>query len=311
MRIHITGVAGVLGSALARALTEAGYEVQGNDVVRREEAWRLSGVDVTYLWKATQDLEFEDLAGVDVVIDAGIAVADRPLGFSSPLYTAVSNIVPHLRLMELARRMPSTVFVLPSSFNALYGHGRSKYLETLLPLPSSVYGWTKAAAELLYHAYARSYGVKTVITRVASSYGPGGRADELPHKMIIYGLRGRIFVLRSPDAVREWVYIGDVVAFYRRLLERLDEAVGKTFHVACTPTGPVKNKELAEAVRREVGLTYVYGDYEPGETAGGSPISFRPSCRRARELGWRAVTTLEEGIRKTVAWFRENLWRYA
>ena len=69
-------------------------------------------------------------------------------------------------------KMPTVVY--PSSFNTLYGHpSGSLYGPDMLPNPSSVYGWTKAAAELLCMTYHRAHGVPCIVTRVEAGTGPG------------------------------------------------------------------------------------------------------------------------------------------
>jgi len=86
MKVHISGVAGVLGSYLAELFTKMGFSVQGNDIVRIDEAWRLKGVrdNIRYIWKATQDLTQEDLSGVDLIIDAGLNGCGQADGHLKP-----------------------------------------------------------------------------------------------------------------------------------------------------------------------------------------------------------------------------------
>jgi len=321
MKVHITGVAGVLGSYLAEIFTKMGFSVQGNDIVRIDEAWRLKGVrdNIRYIWKATQDLTQEDLTGVDLIIDAGLMVADRPMGTSSPEFTTLGNLLPPLRLLELVRRMPNNPFVLyPSSFNSLYGHPPgTTFTEDTLPSPSTVYGWTKASAELLYLAYHKSFGVKAIITRVGSSYGPRGRSDELPMRLIIYGLLGRTFKLRSPYASRLWTYIEDAGSFYMKLVEKIvdepDAVVGKVLILAGNKGDRVvTNVELAEIIRGFIPtLEYKLGEYEPGELINGKPVHFTINSERTRKLlNWQPQYTLEEGLSRTIEWFRNNLHYY-
>ena len=313
MRIHITGIAGVLGSGLAEAFVNAGYDVQGNDVQRIEEAWRLSEVRdrVRYMWKSTTDLTQEDLEGVDLIIDAGLAVADRPLGTSSPEYTVINNLLPPLRLLELVRRMSrKPIVIYPSSFNALYGHGNTEYTEDLLPNPTTIYGFTKASAELLYLTYHRSFGVPVIITRVGSAFGPKGRLDELPHKLIYYGLLGRRFYLRSPYASRLWTYKKDAVNFYMKLIPQANDFIGMVLHLAGNRGDEVvTNVELARRVKKYVPtLEWVEGEYEPGELINGKPLTFRIGISRTRKLlGWEPQYTLDEGLRETVEWFKRYL----
>lgn len=317
VRILVTGAAGVIGSALCDRFAGDGYSVRGVDVCRLDEAWRLAGSRdrIEYMWKATNDLVRDDLAGVDVAIDCGLGVADRPFGNSSPSYTAAANVLPPLRLLEIAARMgPSSapVLVYPSSFNTLYGHPPgSKYTAGMQPLPSSLYGWTKAAVELLYASYHRSHGVRCVVTRVGSGYGARMRSDEFPARLILDALRGRSAAVRSPGAKRLWTYGEDVVEFYSRLVAEAAEYDGQTLHCAGNADGRiVDNMELARLVRKIGGgdAEIVPGEYEPGEIVDGRPISFE--IEGGAPL-WSPRFTLEEGMRRTFAWFGENLARYA
>ena len=316
MRILVTGAAGVIGSALCDRFSGDGYAVRGVDICRLDEAWRLAGSRdrIDYRWKATNDLVRDDLAGVDVVIDCGLGVADRPFGEASPAYTASSNVLPPLRLLEVASRMaPSEAptLVYPSSFNTLYGHpAGTRYTADMQPLPSSPYGWTKAAVELLYASYHRSHGVKCVITRVGSGYGARMRSDEFPARLMLNSLRGRAVTVRSPGAKRLWTYGEDVVGFYARLVESAGEYAGRTLHCAGNADGRiVDNMELAHMVRGISGrdMDIEPGEYEPGEIVGGKPISF--DVERDAPL-WSPRFTLKDGMRRTFSWFEANLDRY-
>ncbi|MDA7952568.1 MAG: NAD(P)-dependent oxidoreductase [Nitrosopumilus sp.] len=316
MRILVIGAAGVVGSALVRRFMEMGMDTKCMDVCRFDEAWRLSGVDCrsSYAWKASNDLVRDDLEGVDVVLDCGLGVADRPMGTSSPSYAMAANLSPSLRILEVARRMdPAAITIIyPSSFNTLYGYPPgSTYLPEMPPNPSSVYGWTKAAVESLYMTYHKAHGVSCVVTRVGSGYGFRMRSDEFPAQLALGVLAGREITVRSPQARRLWTYGEDIVDFYARLVVDLRQYVGRTIHCAGNVGDRiVTNMELA-------GIVAGFGDgrsriregpYEPGEMVDGKPVSF--------EIGgssplWRPRFTLEEGMRRTFDWFRENLSRYS
>ena len=316
MRVLITGGAGVVGSALAERFAGMGMAVTCLDICRIDEAWRLEGVreQVRYLWKATNDIVSDDLRGIDVVIDAGLGVADRPLGGSSPGYTALANLLPPLRVLEVVSRMdrmPAVIY--PSSFNTLYGHARGqRYSARMLPSPSSPYGWTKAAAELLYMSYHRSHGIPCVVTRVGSGYGPRMRSDELPARLALDVIRGRDIELRSPGASRLWTFGPDIVDFYGRLIERVGEYVGQTLHCAGNADGRiVTNMELAEmivGIGGRGGARIAAGEYERGEVVDGRPISFE--VEEGPSPLWKARFTLREGMERTFRWFEENAGRY-
>jgi len=315
----VAGGAGVLGSNLSWLLLKKGYQVTVMDIVRREEAWRLADLgvldNVNYVWKNVADVTADDVKGYDLVIDCAIGYADRPMGISSPTSVMLGNLLPPLRLLEALRLAGFKGYAIyPSSFNALYGHKTGAiFSEFTPPLPNNVYGWTKGAAELLYHSYRRQYGLRTLVTRVGSAFGPRGRSDELPHRLIIYGLLGKRFTLRSPYAKRVWTYAEDVIGFYDRLLERLDDIYESsvfTLHLVGNKGDEVTtNVELAKRVKKYVpSLDWVEGEYEPGE----KDVDFTYDSTLTRTLlKWSPQFSLDEGIERTVAWFKENLWRYS
>jgi len=315
-RIFIAGIAGTLGSGLAELLLSKGFEVKGNDIVRYEEAWKLGGIrdNLTYFWKSCTDLKSEDLRGSDIVIDASLGYADRPFGFSSPMTTTLQNILPGLGVLEAIRGLEERpILIVPSSFNSLYGH-RETFTENLLPYPTSLYGFTKATQELLALSYYKSYGVPVIITRVASAFGKGGRSDELPHKLIIYGLTGRTISLHPPNAKRMWCYLGDVLQFYDKLIDRAEEFIGEVLHCSGNRGDVIlENIELLRMVEEVIGrkISYVEEFPEPGEVIDGKPVDFTAdSSYTRRVLNWEPQYTIREGLEKTTTWFKENLWRY-
>ena len=178
MKVWITGIAGVLGSSLASRLKERGFDVEGNDIVKPNDAWRLKGSNIKWHWKATEDLSLDDIQNVDAIFDAGIAAPDRPLGTNSPKYVLINNLMPPMSLLELVRHSKRNIWVnYPSSFNSLYGwifKGDAKFNEELATFPTSVYGWSKASAESLYLTYHFTYKFPVTVIRTGSEFGEGG-----------------------------------------------------------------------------------------------------------------------------------------
>ncbi len=316
MKTFITGIAGVLGSNLAAMLVSLGYNVEGCDIVRKDEAWRLRPIldKIAYFWKSTIDVGAE-VESADIIIDCGLGFADRPFGNDSPVSTTIGNIVPPLCLLERIRRMPrKPVIIYPSSFNSLYGHVGATFMENMSQFPTSVYGWTKASAEQLYTAYRIMYDLPIILTRVGSAYGERMRSDELVAKLIIHSFLGKEkFYLHSPRAKRLWTHIEDVLSFYDRLLNKLDSCIGETLHCAGNAGDRVlENAEIADMIVKTTGIRMeiIEGEYEPGETVFGTPIHFSIDSDHTRELlGWRPRVSLEDGIKRTVDWFKANLWR--
>jgi nucleoside-diphosphate-sugar epimerase len=322
MKILITGGAGVLGSSLAGLFLGIGHKVSVLDHTRKEEAWRLyddiSSID--YLWKSETDICGEDLSGTDVVIDCAIGSADRPFGASSPNSVTFNNLFPPLALLENVRKLKNPpITIYPSSFNALYGYGQITFTENLLPSPASMYGWTKASSELLYRSHSLAYNTPIIITRTSSSFGPGGRSDELPHKLILTALSGvDRFQLRSPHSKRLWTYVGDVISFYKLLIEKIESdkesILGKTLHLAGNKDEKIiTNTELAESIQKVSQTTFevIPSSYEPGETTQNAPLSFLSDNEFTKNLlGWHPSWTLEDGLHETFRWFERNKSKY-
>ena len=316
MKVLIIGAAGVIGSALTEKFLKMGLTVSCMDICRFDETWRLNNVkhQIKYIWKASNDLLLDDIREIDVIVDAGLGVADRPLGNSSPTHTLTANLYPSLRILEtinsLNGKKPTVIY--PSSFNALYGHPNgSKYNSKMLPNPSSLYGWTKAAVELLYMTYHKAYGIPYVITRVGSGYGARMRSDEFPARLILNVLAEKDINVRSPDAKRLWTYGEDIIDFYGKLIENLDQYTGQTLHCAGNKDNEiVTNTSLAKLIVK-IGKSQVKinsGVYEPGELIDGNPVSFDVDSQSSL---WKPRFTLEEGMKKTFSWFEQNLFRYS
>ncbi len=323
--VLICGGAGTLGSGLSRLFIDKGYNVSLLDIVRVDEAWKLSDVNVRdkveYLWKSTVDITEKDLDGMDIVVDCGLAVADRPEGTLSPEHTLLGNVLPPLHLLKIVKEMKKKpVIIYPSSFNARYGHKVNTILtEETFPLPSTQYGWTKGAVELLYQAYHRGHGVPVVIVVVGSGYGPRMRSDELVGRYILHTLQDKKeFKLRSPEAKRLWSYADDFLSFYDKLTDNVEAYNGMVLNCAGNKGDRiVTNTELANMIN---GIAEKKGfkpisiapmPYEAGEMIDGKPIDFGVDSSKTRQLlKWEPKFTLEEGLSATMDWFSKNLDRY-
>lgn len=324
--VLITGGNGVLGSALSNLFLEMGNDVTVVDIIRKEECWRLQALEIVdqvkYIWKASQDLTSNDLAGTDLIVDCAIGFPDRPFGTESPRTTVEANIAPSLGLLQAVRNMrvrPLTIY--PSSFNSLYG-GLGVYDEFTPINPTTIYGWTKGAVEQLYRTYFHSFGVPAIITRVGSGYGEMMRSDELVARLILSGLKRETFTLRSPYSKRLWTYIGDVAGAYKALAIRSDygdnlEIVNElnkanmVLNIAGNQGDEIlDNVQICELISNLNGLDFTLEQtefYEPGELVNGNPVHFDFNAEYTREfLGWKPRFTLKEGFQRTINWFSSN-----
>lgn len=308
-----------MGSTLAETFDDKNL-VQGNDIKRINENWRLNKDIIgegNYLWKSSFDLSPEDIKGVDVLIDCGIPYPDRPFGTDSPKTTMFDNLKPAMGILEAVKELDKEerpICVYASSFNVFYGNKDHIISEDHLLTPATVYGWSKASAELLYQAYHRSFEIPIIISRVGSAFGPKGRSDEMVHNIIINALKDKNKYLWSPLAERLWCYSGDVVRFYRKLLNNIQEHVGSVLHCAGNKDpGITTNIEVAEMIKELTNsdMEIIEGEYEKGELVDGEPITFEIKSKKTKSaIDWKPEHTLKEGLEKTINWFKSNLRKY-
>ena len=324
--ILITGGEGVLGSSLSDLFLKLGDDVTVIDIVRRDECWRLQRLGIVdhvdYRGKGSQDLETKDVEDADLVVDCAIGFPDRPFGTTSPRASIDANIAPAVGLLEALRHSShKPVVIYPSSFNSMYGN-KGTYDERTSTNPTSIYGWTKSAAEQLYRTYHTSFGIPVIITRVGSSYGEMMRTDELVAKLILAAINKKKFLMRSPLSRRLWTYLGDVINAYKAIIQQSDyghdpefmepiESEGLALNVAGNLNDQILNNlELGELISGLIGnrIEVTPMDYyEPGEMVNGSPIDFGIDAEWTRNLlGWRPDFTLNSGLERTTKWFSEN-----
>ena len=325
-RILISGGNGVLGSSLSKLFLKLGNDVSVTDIIRRDECWRLLDLgimdEVEYNWIASQDISPEYLKGFDLIIDCAIGFPDRPFGTGSPRAAINANLDPAVGMLEALRKLSDPPPVIyPSSFNSLYGnHG--VYDESTFVNPTSIYGWTKAAAEQLYQTYHHSFGIPILITRVGSSYGEMMRTDEVVAKVIMANLQNKAFALRSPYSKRLWTYLGDVMSAYEAIVKRSDYGQNALFkdeidsrnsviNVAGNVNDEITNNvELCRLISNITGAeteVRIEDYYEPGENIRGQPVNFDINADWSRTLlKWSPHYSLREGLEKTIIWFSGN-----
>jgi dTDP-glucose 4,6-dehydratase len=169
--------------------------------------------------------------------------------------------------------------------------------------PSSPYSATKAGADLLVASYHQTYGLETVICRGSNNYGPYQYPEKLIPLMVLNALAGdRLPVYGDGLQVRNWLYVEDFGRAIACVLAR--GAPGEVYNVGgpdeCTNLDVVR-RILGFCGRDESLLEYVTD--RPGHDR-----RYSLGSDKVRALGWSAETRFEEGLERTVAWYRDNAW---
>ena len=316
--VLVTGVAGELGSHFAEICVKKGYKVKGIDITRIDEAWRLRWLgiedEIEYVWKSVQDLTKKDVEGTKIVLQAD-AQADRPLGTSAPVWTVYNNLFSPMKLLDVVSKLKEKpICIYPDSCVKFLGN-KGELFEDTYAKPTNVYGWTKMCASELYKTYGRSYWVPIIILVTGSCYGPGMRTDQMVAKCIISMLEDKEFLVKSPESERTYTYLEDVGNFYIKLLELIEVDPYKVIGLTLNNGGNLENKtystiDVCKIIQNLVVSkgSLKLGDYELGEQIGDT-IPTKENSELAYELlNWRHEYTLQQGLSRTISWFKEN-WR--
>jgi UDP-glucose 4-epimerase len=305
VKILVTGGAGFIGSHVTDAFVAAGHDVLVVDDLSTGKRENLNP-------KARfHQLDIVDPKVVELIRDERPAVLDLHAAqmdvrrsVADPLFDARVNVLGTITLLEAARRANVRRVLFVSSGGAAYGEQTDfPAPETHPTNPVSPYGVSKRSGELYAFFYQAEYHIPFVALRYSNVYGP--RQD--PHGeagvVAIFSekmLRGEpVTVNGDGKQTRDYVYVGDVV---RANLLALESTATGPFNVGTGVETDV-NTLAAELLRASGSRSEVrHGPAKQGEQR----RSVIDSRRAAELLGWRPEVSLEDGLGRTVAWFRER-----
>jgi CDP-glucose 4,6-dehydratase len=312
-RVFVTGATGIVGSWLVRRLLERGAYVVAlvrdadpqSELFRSGTASRVSVVtgaleDYSVLERAINEHETDWVLHLGAQTIVGTALR-------SPLPTFEANIRGTYNLLEACRRMGGLVrsVVIASSDKAYGDSDVLPYTEDMPPLGRHPYDVSKSCTDLLSHTYAHTYDLPVAVARCGNIYGGG----DLNWSRIVPGtirsaVRAERPILRSDGTfIRDYIFVDDVVDAYLVLAAAVEsgEARGRAYNFSTE--SKVTALEMMRAVLRSMGSEYL----EPvvlGTATGEIKHQYLDSSRAKAELSWTARYTLEEGLARTVDWYR-------
>jgi UDP-glucuronate 4-epimerase len=297
VRWVVTGAAGFIGSHLAEALRQQGHDVVGVDcftdyydpALKEENA---AGLDVLRLDLADEDVPLE---GVDGVFHLAGQPGVRSFGDVFDLYVR-RNLVATRRLLEAAARAETRVVFASSS--SVYGDAESYPTpEETEPRPISPYGITKAGCEQLSRAYALAFGLDVVVLRYFTFYGPRQRPDMAFARIVEALEHGSPFELYGDGLQsRAFTYVADGV---EATMAAMDAApAGAVYNVGGGAEATMRDAiAVLECVSGRT-LELIEQPAAKGDVRRTAP----DTSRIERDLGWRATTPLEAGLRAQWEW---------
>jgi len=310
-RIYISGGAGFIGTTLAREL------VDRNDVVAYDNLHRdaLSGTELgdhpnfTLLQGDILDPDAFRAAAAGAthfVHCAAIAGVDTVL--QSPVRVMRVNVIGTYNALEAAlATLPTLERYVDFSTSEVFGTHALNVEEGHVSTIGSVgearwtYAVSKLAGEHMAHAYHDELGLPAVTVHPFNIFGPGQIGGGAIRAFIEAALAGRDLTIHGDGSqIRAWTYVTDMVSGVLACLEH-EAAVGQAFNIG-NPRGAVTIYDLAQRIKR---LSGAEGEivFQPLHYA---DVELRiPNVKKAREvLGWEPAVELDEGLEKTIAWYR-------
>jgi UDP-glucose 4-epimerase len=302
-RVIVTGGAGFIGSYVAET-----FLARGDDVVVVDDLSTGSERNVP----ARAQLERVDITDADALAGAFAGGADVVCHLAAqasvlvsaerPDYDCAVNVLGTLNVLEAARGAGAPV-VFASTGGAIYGNGAPLPTpEDYAPKPLAPYGASKLAAEAYVETWTRLHDVPNVVLRLGNVYGPRQNPHGEAGVVAIFSdklFAGERPVLRGGGTPkRDYVHVSDVAHAF---VLAADGGRGGTFNVG-TGVG-TSTARLLELLQEAAGTSIEPRD-EPLK-AGELDASVVDTSRIERELGWRPTIALENGLRETVAWYRD------
>jgi UDP-glucose 4-epimerase len=310
MKVVVTGGAGFIGANLVRQLTETHSvdQVVALDDLSTGGESNLEGVDVELLRGSILDRSLLDraFAGADAVVHLA-ALASVPGSVADPLGTDLVNVTGTLEVLQAARRAGDAHVVVASS-SAVYGNDpRMPKRESMRTVPLSPYGVSKLAAEAYTMAYAACFGLPVLPFRFFNVFGPlqpaGHVYAAVVPAFVDAAVSGReLTIFGDGEQTRDFVYVGtvcDVLVEAVRRRVTSEDAVNLAFGTRTSLNGLVRELEATLGHR----LPVSYAAARPGDVR-----NSQADTERLRALFPDIVPMpLQEGLRRTVDWFRVSL----
>ncbi len=246
--------------------------------------------------------EYEVQTVFHLAAQAIVGIANR-----NPISTFETNVAGTWRLLEACRRSPRVEQIVVASSDKAYGECPTMPYTEEAPLAGRhPYDVSKSCADLIAQSYATTFGSPVAITRCGNFYGGG----DLNFNRIVPGtirsvLRGQRPIIRSDGLfVRDYFYVDDGAAAYIHLAECMaadPQLAGQAFNFSNDT--PLTVLELADRI-----LSAMNSSLEPevlGEAVHEIPQQYLSSAKARRRLGWQPLFTLDEGLAKTIQWYRD------
>jgi UDP-glucuronate decarboxylase len=308
-RILVTGGSGFIGSHLCKTLLSLGHDVLAVDNFYSSTRHNVIGLlDNPRFELMRHDVTFPLYVEVDQIYH--LACPASPVFYQrDPVQTTKTCVHGSINMLGLAKRLGAPILL--ASTSEVYGdpavHPQAEsYWGNVNPIGvRSCYDEGKRCAETLFFDYYRQHGLPIKVARIFNTYGPKMLANDgrVVSSFIVQALRGEpLTVFGDGTQTRSFCYIDDMVDGLVRLMNAPPEVTGPV------NLGNPDEFTMLELAKKVLALTGSDGPIEERPLPSDDPARRRPDIACAREiLGWEPTVPLDEGLERTVAYFRDAL----
>jgi UDP-glucuronate decarboxylase len=308
-RVLVTGGAGFLGSHLCERLLAQGCDVLCADnffTGTKDNIAHLLGNPYFELMR--HDVTFPLYVEVDEIYN--LACPASPIHYQrDPVQTTKTSVHGAINMLGLARRVDAKIF--QASTSEVYGdpevHPQTEdYRGNVNPIgPRACYDEGKRCAETLFFDYHRQHGLRIKVARIFNTYGPRMHPDDgrVVSNFIVQALEGRPITLYGDGSqTRSFCFVNDLIEGFLRLMASPDDV-----------TGPINLGNPHEMTVRQLAETVIAMSGSRSEIVfrplpADDPLQRQPDITLAREtLDWAPTVTLNEGLKRTIDYFRAKL----
>jgi CDP-glucose 4,6-dehydratase len=313
--VFVTGAYGFLGGWLVKALLERQARVT---VLKRDatiaSALEFDGTErqVNVVHGDICDASMMERALTEYEIDTVFHLAAQsivPIANKSPLSTFETNIRGTWTLLEACRHLDVARVIVAASDKAYGPHRTLPYQEDFALQPRHPYDVSKAAIDMIARSYWHTFGLPVAVTRFANLYGGGDlNPSRLVPEAVLAAIEGRAPVIRSDGTLeRDFLYVEDAASAYLAICDLVDAGTGAGEAFNAGGDQPHSVLEVVELVCKQAG-TGVQADVRGTRTPPGEITRQWLDSSKLRTMsGWEPQVDLEEGIRRTIAWYREHI----
>jgi UDP-glucuronate decarboxylase len=308
-RILVTGGAGFVGSHLCGRLIEDGHDVLCVDnffTGSRDNILDL--IDAPHFELMRHDVTFPIYVEVDEIYN--LACPASPVHYQyDPVQTTKTSVHGAINMLGLAKRTKAKI--LQASTSEVYGdpevHPQTEdYWGNVNPIgPRGCYDEGKRCAETLFFDYHRQYGVDIRVARIFNTYGPRMHPDDgrVVSNFIVQALRGKpLTIYGDGSQTRSFCYVSDLIEGLVRLMDASKEITGPV------NLGNPREMTIRELAEQVIQMTGAKSKLEQKPLPGDDPTQRCPDIGLAKkQLGWEPAVALEEGLEKTIQYFKETL----